>query len=126
MSYSMFNTTDTRTGGSQEGVAVSSTTTYYGTLIAGAHSEGLSAHFATTGTPTGTISFWVSNKPMPSLTDDTDWVQDSSAFTAANPAGSATKSQHNIAQRAKWKRFKYVNSSGSGVLFGWYNSVRNS
>ena len=129
MSKSIYNTYDTTVNTkspSIEGVAVSSTTTYYSEPIAGAHSEGFSLHLRWTGDPTGTFSFWVSNKPTPSLTDDTDWVQDSTAYTAANPAGSASKAQHNIAQRAKWKRMKYVNASGSGSIFGWVNVPRNS
>lgn len=119
MPKSVFNTADTMVGRSAEGVAVSSTTTYYSDIMGEAHSSGLSAHFQWTGTPTGTFTFWVSNKPNPSTADDTDWVQDSTVFTAVNPAGVASKAAHTINHRAKHKRFKYVNASGSGVLFGW-------
>lgn len=125
-SYSIYNTADTTEGRSVEGVAVSSTSTYYSTPMSGKHSDGHGLHLQWTGTPTGTFTFWVSDKPKPSLTDDSDWVQDSTNFTASNPAGSASKAQHNIACRHAWARIKYVNASGSGVLYGWANVTRTA
>ncbi len=118
-SYSIFNTADGITGDSQEGIAVTGTNTYYSNLISNKHSSGFGLHLQWTGTPTGTFTFWVSDKPNPSLTDDTDWVNDTTGFTASNPAGSASKAQHNVAHRHAWGRIKYVNATGSGVLLGW-------
>jgi hypothetical protein len=124
--YSIYNTADSRTGKSEEGVAVSSTNTYYSTVISGKHSTVVPAHFSWTGNPTGTLSFWVSDKPQPSLADDTDWVQEATAYTAVNPAGSASKAEHDITSTHRWKRFKYVNASGSGTLYGYVNVSRNA
>lgn len=126
MAKSIFNTVETVAGSSTEGIAVTGATTYYSEMIGTGHSSGLSAHFQWTGTPTGTFTFWVSNKPNPSLTDDTDWVTDATVYTAVNPAGSASKSAHTITHRAKFKRFKYVNTSGTGVLYGWAHVNREA
>lgn len=125
-SYSLLNTADTRTGSSQEGVAVSSTNTYYTSVMSGKHTSGQGFTLKWTGTPTGTFTFWVTDKPNPSLADDTDWVQDSTNFTAVNPAGSASTAQHNVTSRHAFCRVKYVNASGSGTLFCYYNIERNA
>lgn len=125
-SYSLFNTTDTTKGTSKEGVDVSGTTTYYSGKISGKHADGIGLHLQWTGTPTGTFTFWVSDKPNPSEADDSDWVSDATNYTAANPAGSADKKQHNITCRHAWSRIKYVNASGSGTLFGYVNIARTA
>lgn len=123
--YSNFNTQDTGAAGRMsEGVAVTGSNTYYGNPISGKNSSGFGIEFIWTGTPTGTITHWISNKPNPSLADDSDWVQESTLFTAVNPAGSASKSQHTLAHHGGLKRFKYVNSSGSGVFYAYVNTVR--
>lgn len=125
-SYSIFNTTEPVQGRTTEGVAVADTDTVYSSKISGKHADGIGLHLEWTGDPTGTVTFWVSDKPKPDETDDGDWVQDSTNFTAVNPAGSASKAQHNIAMRHAWARIKYVNSSGSGVLLGYVNISRRA
>lgn len=124
--YSIYNTADTRTGVAQEGVAVSSTTTYYSGKISGKHADGYGLHVQYTGTPTGTLTLWMSDKPLPSETDDADWVQDT-GFSPTNPAGAAGKFRDDTSNaKAGWKRLKYVNASGSGTLFAWVNTPRTA
>lgn len=103
-------------GTQTEGVAVSSTSTYYS--LPWMSDDGQNIHHYWTGTPTGTLTLWYSSKDHPLLTDDSDWVQDT-GFTPTNPAGSAGQSMDNSSNsKSKWKRTKYVNASGSGVLYG--------
>jgi hypothetical protein len=117
--YKLFVTTETMTGLQTEGVAVSSTTTYYSKPWGYGGTDGHSLQLEWSGTPTGTFTQWYSNKPNPSLTDDTDWIQDTD-FAPTNPAGSASKMGDNAANfKANLKRIKYVNASGSGTLKGW-------
>lgn len=102
----------------REGVAVSSTTTYYSKLISGQEGDGFALHLFWTGTPTGTLTLWYSDVENPILTSDNDWVQDST-WSPTNPAGSAAKFRSDAnGSHARWKRVKYVNASGSGVLYG--------
>ncbi len=103
------------------GVAVSSTNTYYSDPVSARlghlNGDGYGAHFWWTGTPTGTLTCWISDKEQPDRTSDADWVQDS-GFSPTNPAGSASAFHDDVENtRARWKRFKYVNASGSGVLY---------
>jgi hypothetical protein len=107
------------TGQRSDGVAVSSTNTYYSDMITGKMADGCAVQLSWTGTPTGTFTYWVSDKAHPSLADDTDWVQDT-GFAPTNPAGSAGKMHDDTAvNKARWKRIKYVNASGTGTLFGY-------
>ena len=127
MSYSIYNTADTGAAGRQyEGVAVSSTDTYYSEPISGKHADGYGLMLQWTGDPTGTFTLWMSDKPNPIRTSDADWVQDTS-FAPTNPAGSASKMRDDAFNaKATWKRVKYVNASGSGTLFGWVNTPRTA
>lgn len=100
-------------------VAVSSTTTYYSEVFGTGDFTNWGMHFQWTGTPTGTITLWKSNKPNPSTADDTDWVQDT-AFTFVSPAGGASKGGYEAGNSGfKAYRVKYVNASGSGALSLW-------
>lgn len=103
-------------GTQTEGVAVSSTSTYYSLAWSSEYGTKGSVGIFWTGTPTGALTLWFSDKAKPSLTDDTDWHQDTSeSFT--DPAGSASKTGDNWSNaNAKWWRLKYVNAGGSGVL----------
>jgi hypothetical protein len=68
----------------------------------------------------------MTDKPNPSVTDDTDWVQDT-AFSPTNPAGAAVKFRDDLGNaKALHKRFKYVHSSGSGTVFGYVNLPRSA
>lgn len=121
---SVFVTKSTTDPGAEatDGVAVSSTTTYYSKLWSGARAVGYSSTVFYTGTPTGTFTLWMTDKPYPDLTTDTDWVQDT-GFVPTNPAGAAGGFLDNVADgRPYHKRFKYVNSSGSGTIYGWVNA----
>jgi len=98
------------------GVTVSGTNTYYSKTWGAADSDGHGLQVVWSGTPTGTLSMWCSDKPYPSETDDTDWVQDTS-WVPTNPAGSAGKFRDDAGNmKAYRKRLKYVNASGTGLL----------
>ena len=100
------------------GVAVSSTTTYYSKMFSGGNAENASIRLEWTGTPTGTLTLWYSDKQNPNEASDADWDQDTT-WTATNPAGSAAHFHTDLVDKpALRKRFKYVNASGSGVLSG--------
>jgi hypothetical protein len=107
-----------------EGVAVSSTTTYYSKVWTGSDSDTCGIHLEWSGTPTGTFTLWMSDKYAPDETSDTDWVQDT-GFSPSNPAGAAGKFRDDMSQApARRKRIKYVNASGSGTLKGWATVFR--
>lgn len=109
-----------------EGVAVSGTNTYYSKVFGGAHSDGQSLQLEWTGTPTGTFTLWMSDKPNPDETDDDDWIQDTD-FTPTNPAGSAGKMGDPAGNmKSNLKRIRYVNASGSGTLKGWVTVARGA
>lgn len=124
--YSLYVTRENPSTSNQpskvDGTAVSSTNTAYSEVFAPrVNSWGF--HFQWTGTPTGVITLWRSNKPQPVLTDDNDWVQ-VTTFTPTNPAGAAGKYSDEINfTNFKYYRFKYVNASGSGTLFCWASQV---
>ena len=117
MRYRMFTTVDsTPMGNVTDGVAVTGTNTYYSTKWTAQWSDVWAMMITWSGTPTGTLTLWASDKEAPSEADDTDWVQDTT-FSPTNPAGSAGKFRDNVANgAARWWRLKYVNSSGSGTL----------
>ena len=99
------------------GVAVSSTNTYYSKMASGA--VYLSLQLAWTGTPTGAFTIQGSDKDQPDETSDTDWFTITATQVPADPAGSASGTTGRVNQfNCKWKRVKYVNASGSGVLSG--------
>jgi hypothetical protein len=92
-----------------------------------------------TGTPTGTFTFQVTDHPMPYLdelgratpvtttTDNTaaTWttLTNPTAFTALQPAGSATNAEFGFADvGGGFFRVKYTNSSGTGTLDAWMNA----
>lgn len=116
--FSIFNTRSATDPGAPAlvGVSVSGTPTIYSELIAGLDSDGSGVTFITTGTLTGTFTRWVTDKPNPDLTNDNDWVQDTT-FTPTNPAGAATKFRDDTGNdKGYHKRYKYVNASGSGTI----------
>src|SRR6185503_3560714 len=122
--YSLYNTrqVDPALPFKVPGIAVSSTNTYYSDPI-GPRVQGFGYHFEWTGTPTGTLTLWRSNKTNPDLSSDADWIQVTS-FTPTNPAGSASKFGDEITfTNFKLYRFKYVNASGSGTLFCFGSQV---
>ena len=72
-----------------------------------------------------TVTLWASNKPNPSLTDDTDWVQMTSShgydgLPNGNPTGGDTKDLVDLGNLgAAVYRFKFERTAGSGTLDGW-------
>lgn len=120
-SFSIYNTRSATDPGAPtlNFVAVSGTPTIYSELIAGLDSDGMGVTFFTTGTLTGTWTAWVTDKPNPGLADDTDWVQDTT-FVPVNPAGATSKFRDDSANSKGYhKRFKYVNTSGTGNIQGF-------
>ena len=106
-----------------DGVAVSGTNTYYSTVVSLQRATGCSVHLKWTGTPTGALTHWMSNKDQPDETSDTDWVQYTDGFT--DPAGGASSTADELGNfRAGYYRVKYVNASGSGTLYGYVNVSR--
>lgn len=103
----------------QEGVAVSSTNTYYSKMWSGQDSGGQSLQLEWTGTPAGALTLWYSNKPNPSEENDADWEEEATVFSPTDPAGSASGFVTENLKLAYRLRLKYVNASGSGVLKGW-------
>lgn len=104
-----------------EGVAASSTNTYYSQKMQPDDEGLLGFTLETTGTLTGTFTLWYSDEDQPALATDTDWVQDTS-WSPTNPAGSTTKVKYVVSGlRGKWARVKYVNGSGTGNLLGYAN-----
>jgi hypothetical protein len=123
--YSLYNTREAGGVFSPSkilGTTVSGTSTFYSDPI-GPRTNSWGYHFEWTGTPTGTITMWRSNKPNPDPTSDNDWIQ-VTTFTPTNPAGSAGKFGDELNfTNFKLYRFKYVNASGSGVLFCYASQV---
>jgi hypothetical protein len=121
LTYSLYQTTGTGADpGVQNGVAASSTNTYYSATWDARGPFGLTVF--TTGTLTGTWTLWGTDKINPSLADDADWVDMSThaEFVETNPAGSTSKWQvsSTLIRKAKL-RLKYVNASGTGTLYAY-------
>lgn len=107
-----------------DGIAVTGSNTYYSKTWSGLDTDGAAATLMWTGTPNGTLTLWMTDKPNYSEADDSDWVQDTS-FSPTNPAGSASKMRDDTSNaKAFRKRIKYVNSSSSGTLFGYVTVPR--
>lgn len=108
-----------------DGLAVTGTNTYYSDTWTGEDSDSYSLSVFFTGTPTGTFTFWFTDKRLPDTgANDNDWIQDT-GFTPTNPAGAAGKfGTPNASSRSYRKRLKYVNASGTGTLFGYVSVPR--
>lgn len=115
-----YRTTDASGNSYTEGVAVSGTTTFYGTPITIQRLHDSSFHLTWAGTPTGVWTVWVSNKASPGLSDDTDWVQLTLAVAINQPAGAAGKDFVDLAGLPSgFARMKYVNASGTGTVHAY-------
>jgi hypothetical protein len=102
-----------------DSVAVTGANTYYSKMWTGGDSVSYSLHVIWTGTPTGTFTLQVTDKPSPTETTDADWVT-STEVAVVNPAGVASQFLVSTVSSPHMKRrLKYVNSAGSGVLTGW-------
>lgn len=109
---------------STNGVAVTGTNTYYSLMWGGEDSPGYDLHVEWTGTPTGTFTLQISDKPNPDETSDADWVA-STEVAMTNPAGSASKFRvATLTSPAYRKRLKYVNATGSGTLTAYVTIPR--
>lgn len=99
------------------GVAVTSTDTYYSGKASG--SVELSFQLSWTGNPTGAFTVQGSDKDQPDESSDTGWFTITPTQVPDNPAGSAAATSGRVNDfNCKWKRLKYVNASGDGVLSG--------
>jgi hypothetical protein len=102
-----------------ESVAVTGANTYYSKMWTGGDSVSYSIQVIWTGTPTGTFTLQVSDKPNPIETTDADWVT-STEVAVVNPAGAASQFLVSTVNSPHMKkRLKYVNSAGSGTITGW-------
>lgn len=115
-SYRLFETRD-NVGFYLPSVAVSGALTYYSNLMQPNEEGLLGFTLEFTGTPTGTATLWVTDKPNPNLANDDDWEASATAIT--DPAGAAFKDKYSIPNtRCRFARIKYVNSAGSGTILG--------
>lgn len=108
--------------GSADGVAVTGANTYRSAEFGGADHTNWSVHLEWTGTPNGTLTLWASNRPDRNKdgADDTGWIQVTLPAGMAGPAGSASSNFSDIGNSgAAAYRLRYVNSAGSGTLYGW-------
>lgn len=107
-----------------DGVAVSSTNTYYSEMWSGNNSDGFSLSVFYTGTPTGAFTLWGTDIPNPDEANDNDWIQDTN-FVPTDPAGAGGKFGDDASSCKKFhKRLKYVNASGTGTIRAYVNVVR--
>lgn len=121
LSFSVFTTRSATDPGAPNtvGVSVSGTPTIYSDMWSGEDADGYGLTVFTTGTLTGTFTLFMTDKPQPSLADDTDWVQDTT-FAPTNPAGAPVKFRDDAGNaKASKKRLKYVNASGTGIITGF-------
>lgn len=131
MNYRLFTTQDTGPQGYlTDGLAVTGANTYYSKPISCLGSDGFGMTIRWTGTPTGTFTVWRTDRRDPDLATDTDWTQDPDfngvgVGTLATGGIAGIKSFSNaIAKNWKW-RIKYVNTSGTGVVFVDASKNRN-
>jgi len=77
-----------------------------------------SLHFEWAGSsPSGTLTLWQSNKPDPDPDSVTDWVENTDV-TFTSPAGSDSAEFHTVGNAAaKYYMVRYINGSGTGVLY---------
>lgn len=109
----------TAAGTITDGVAVSSTTTYYSAPWKSDDGQNLHVVATSTSALTGTFTLWYSSKPRPGTSDDTDWQQDT-GWGVSNPAGASSSFMDDSSSgKAYWKRIKYVNASGTGTVYAY-------
>lgn len=116
----LFTTTDANDSGAPrtDGLAVTGTSTYYSKMFGGFGASKYDLQVRWTGTPTGTFTLQVSDKANPDESTDTDWTT-TTETTVVNPAGSASSFRVASITSPGHKRLKYVNASGSGVLYAY-------
>lgn len=103
----------------KDGVAVSSTNTYYSKMWGGGDTDGYSLSVFYTGTMSGALTLWTTDKPNPDETSDADWIEDT-LFTSTDPSGGPDKFKDDAANsKAFYKRLKYVNAAASGVIYAY-------
>lgn len=69
----------------------------------------------------GTFTVQISNKENPVLTSDTDWKTLTLAVAIVQPNGTNTGDYVDLSDLPfRWVRLKYVNSSGSGTVLGFF------
>ena len=119
--FSVFNSTSNVDPGAPMAnfLPVSGAVTVYSDHWSGEDADGYGLTVFTTGTLNGTFTLWMTDKPLPALADDTDWVQDTS-FAPVNPAGAPVKFRDDGGNaKAAKKRLKFVNGAGAGNIIGF-------
>lgn len=95
----------------------STNATKYTTKLAYKNHSGISWHIVATGSSlTSAITFWASNLPNPSVSDDTDWVQQTDITLTGPTTASSFKGMAVVGNcNAQWYRVKIVTSNGTGA-----------
>lgn len=95
-------------------LVVNPTGTVYADAVAG---DSVVMYAEWTGTLTGTFTLWETNKERPNLANDADWSPLTATFV--QPAGAPGNTTVSVADNfSRWKRVKYVHTSGTGLLKG--------
>lgn len=124
--FSIFNTRSLTDSNApvRDFVVVSGTPTIYSDPWSGEDSDGSGLTFFSTGTLTGTLTLWMTDKPLPDMASDNDWVQDT-GFAPTNPAGAPVKFRDDLGNaKAHKKRLKYVNAGGAGNIQAFVNVTK--
>lgn len=113
--------TDSASGqGGTDGTAVTAVQTAYSAPTDVSRCGDSGYQLAWTGTPTGVFTVQVSNRDRPVLTSDAEWSTLALAIPIVQPAGSAGADYVDLALMPfHWVRLKYVNASGTGVVFAY-------
>ena len=102
-----------------DGVAVSSTSTYYSAKTNKLTSP-LFGYDLYWGTNVGTFTVQISNKRDPVESSDSDWKTVTLATAIVQPNGSNTGDYVDLTDLPfKWVRLKYVNASGTGTIYAY-------
>lgn len=116
--YHVFKTeTADAMGTRTDGKAVAATT--YSEPWSGSRAQGGSCTVDWTGTASGNLQLWFSNKKSPNFANDTDWRQDANFGTAGSVALGGAPGSHgdNWGNAfARWWRFKVSGGGGTGVI----------
>ena len=108
-----------------DGVSKDGVTNPVGTVYSQAFNcdEAWAGHLEWTGTLTGTITLWYTNKQNAiGAATDAGWTQAPAGdFTGVALAGAYGNNNHGGTKPFAAIRYKYVHSSGTGEIYGWVN-----
>ena len=89
----------------------------FGHRNTGAYS--LHVEYAGGSSLTSVVTLWVSNKPDPDATSDSDWVDTGITFTNITTGTSAKEVKNLVDYNYRWLRVKVVTSNGTGKVSVW-------